>query len=69
MVTDSSGFTDATGAFAAPFPIPSDPGYLDINFLFQWGIADPLGGIFASFSASPLRPVCGSRSATDHFQP
>lgn len=52
MVTGSSGFTDAAGAFAAPFPIPSDPSYLGLNFFFQWGIADPLGGIFAAFAAS-----------------
>jgi ELWxxDGT repeat protein len=52
MVTGSSGFTDAAGAFAAPFPIPIDPGFLGLNLFFQWGIADPVGGIFGSFSAS-----------------
>jgi ELWxxDGT repeat protein len=44
--------TDALGAAIAPMPLPAEPTLGGLNLFFQWGVADPAGGIFGAFAAS-----------------
>ncbi|MBL8726695.1 MAG: hypothetical protein JNK49_21820, partial [Planctomycetes bacterium] len=52
MVGGPAGFADAFGAISHPFPIPTHPSYLGLNFFFQYGVADPGGVIWGAFAST-----------------